>query len=232
MSSKGFIKSMVLAAAVAAPLAAHATYTTPIEPNVPAYGPHWDMELPTDLLSGKAYRNKQLEAGDYVFADMHKSGKGFFDEWSFTLADAADVTVSLFDVTLPGIGANFLYPEDDKPGKGHGHGYGWKEHKPTWTSLLDNKFLTVSLFDNEGTLLGTAGENGMLSALGLAAGQWYTLAVSGKAAGFFGGIYHGTLSIESASPVPIGGTLPLFASALMVFGLRSKKLRSALRIPG
>ena len=225
MYVQGFFRAALLSAAVLAPLAAHATATSPVQPSFPQGNSHWDWEMPGDYLSDKARKNQDLETGDYAFADIHKSGRTFLDEWSFTLADSADITVSLFDFTLPGMGSNFLYQDGEKSGfngKSHGHNI--------FKSLLDNKYLTVSLFDEEGSLLGTAGENGTLSALGLAAGQWYTLAVSGKAVGMLGGIYHGNLSIESAAPVPIGDTLPLFASALLVFGLRSKKVRDAIRI--
>lgn len=242
MSPQGFFRAILLSTAIAAPMSvsmtAHATASTPVQPNFPQYdAPHGD-----DYLSHKARKNQDLEVGDYAFADLHKSGRTFLDEWSFTLADSADITVSLLDFTLPGMGSKFLFQDDadndhaykDDWYKENGHGKG--NHKNNshghdiFKSLLDNKYLTVSLFDEEGDLLGTAGENGTLSALGLAAGQWYTLAVSGKAVGMLGGIYHGNLSIESAAPVPIGDTLPLFASALLVFGLRSKKVREAIRI--
>jgi len=232
MYVQGFFRAALLSAAVLAPLAAHATATSPVQPSFPQGNSHWDWEMPGDYLSDKARKNQDLETGDYAFADIHKSGRTFLDEWSFTLADSADITVSLFDFTLPGMGSNFLYQDTQHQNSGHGKpSYKDKSHgHNVFKSLLDNKYLTVSLFDEEGSLLGTAGENGTLSALGLAAGQWYTLAVSGKAVGMLGGIYHGNLSIESAAPVPIGDTLPLFASALLVFGLRSKKVRDAIRI--
>src|SRR5690606_4384808 len=204
MYLQGFFRAALLSAAIAVPMtvsmAAHATASSPVQPSFPEYNSHWDWEMPGDYLSDKARKNQDLETGDYAFADIHKSGRTFLDEWSFTLADSADITVSLFDFTLPGMGSNFLYQDDSYKGnsyKNNSHdkpGYDDKPHgQNIFKSLLDNKYLTVSLFDEEGSLLGTAGENGTLSALGLAAGQWYTLAVSGKAVGMLGGIYHGNL---------------------------------------
>jgi hypothetical protein len=89
--------------------------------------------------------------------------------------------------------------------------------------VLDNKFLTFSLFDSDDNLLGTAGEGGTLSALGLDAGEWYTITVSAKINGIFGSAYHGTLAVAPTA-VPLGSALPFFASALLVtIGARRRR---------
>lgn len=206
--NKGFA-TLVLTLSLAAPTA---FANNPIEShdNQP-----WQFENDIDVLSTKDKLNRNLESGEYLFANLHETknpnkGTSFFDEWSFTLANTSNVTVNLFDVELPLGNIGKLFSDDAK--------YGKKSN--AIGSLLDNKFLTVSLFDEEGTLLGTAGEDGTLSALGLTAGNWYTLAVSGKAAGLFGGLYHGSVAVAHA---PIGDTLPLFASALVVAAWRLRK---------
>lgn len=213
MQLKGIVKTLTLAFAVTAP-AAFAGHAPSSNAPYPIPDIEWD-----NVLSEHGKWNKNLDAGEYTFAAIHESngksaGKSFFDEWSFTLADSGNVTINLFDLALPG-GENPLYPNNWNGGK---------YHKELFSSLLDNKFLTVSLFDQEGLLLGTAGENGTLSALGLTGGNWYTLTVSGKAAGLLGGIYYGSMDV---APVPIGDTLPLFASALLVGAWRLRKNQGA-----
>ena len=215
-----FVQPQAIAKAVmlSLTLIAPAAFANNAESSSPAplHELQWD-----NTLSNHAKWNKNLDAGEYEFAAIHesigkKAGKSFFDEWSFTLADSANVTINLFDLAIPSSGS-FLYPEGWKGSK--------KSQSSLFSALLDNKFLTVSLFDDEGLLLGTAGENGTLSALGLAGGEWYTLTVSGKAAGLLGGAYVGSMDV---APVPIGDTLPLFASALLVGAWRLRKTQKTI----
>ena len=213
MRFQGFFSALALSAAVAIPTVAHATSVRSISPTFPAQIQDRSWQAEGELSQDQL--NKYLGTGDYEFADLHKSGKSFLDEWSFTLADAGNVTINLFDLTLPGTGTTYLLQDGDHN----------KHGKTDFSNLLDNKFLTVSLFDHAGSLLGTAGENGTLSVLGLAANEWYTLAVSGKAVGLLGGVYHGDLSV---APVPLGDTLPLLGSALAVLALRTRRFSTLL----
>ncbi len=185
-------------------------------------GMPWENESALQALSLKKYLNQDLETGSYLFGNFNHSGKGFFDSWSFSLAETSNVTLSLsdFNLSLP-----FLVP--DSHGKGYQHD---KKHQKLndaiVTSLFDNKFLTASLFDEGGNLLGTIGENGLLTLSGLQADSWYTLTVSGKAAGLVGGLYYGSADV---TPVPLGDTLPLFGSALVALTLvRRRRAKLAL----
>jgi len=228
MHFQGFFSALALSVAAAIPAAAYAHAAEPVTPTFPEYNQYCDLEQTGGTLSQKDRLNKNLGAGAYDFADIHKSGKSFLDEWSFTLADAGNVTVNLFDVTLPSIGSTFLSQGDSGANKNgwDKNDHGKSHYSSVFTSnLLDNKFLTVSLFDHDGTLLGTAGENGTLSVLGLAANEWYTVTVSGKAAGLLGGVYQGDVNV---APVPLGDSLPLFASAFAILALRKRKSRTAL----
>jgi hypothetical protein len=173
----------------------------------------WEQEGNLQALSLKPCLNDSLGSGSYLFGDFNKSGKGFFDSWSFSLAESSDVTISLFDFNLPDL--PFLVPDAKSNGKGHHKGHHYDRQQPQqsiFTSLFDNRFLTASLFDEGGNLMGTIGENGVLSLSGLQANSWYTLTVSGKAAGLVGGLYYGSVDV---TPVPLGDTLPLFGSALI-----------------
>lgn len=216
MNIKGLIRAITLGIAITAPAAAHASLAQTSDLALSNHGQSCGNIL---------WKNSDLTSGSYAFANIHLSGKSFFDEWTFSVATTSNIEVSLFDLLLPNGDSDYLLPQQ----YGLSHKYEHQDPKHLMKSLLDNKFLTVSLFDNDGNLLGTAGENGMLSALSLAAGEWYTLGVSGKAVGLIGGVYYGNLNVQSVSQVPIGDTLPLFTSALLVLGLRSKKIRSALR---
>jgi hypothetical protein len=173
------------------------------------------------VLYKKAKLNKNLGEGEYDFIGLHsKLGSTYADEWKFTVADTSDVVISLTDL-VQSLGS-FAAWSDDFGGNHSHHGH----HKSNKTSssnyLLDNKFLTFSLFDDEDHLLGTAGEGGSISALGLAAGQWYTVTVSAKVNGIFGSAYRGSLSVAPTA-VPLGGTLPMFASALVLMTIRRKR---------
>lgn len=161
----------------------------------------------TLVLHAQPNRNRDLQEGNYVFAGMHGAFAGFFDEWKFTLAEDAKVSITLRDLEL-----SF----NDLPGVDSDR-------------LLDNKYLTFSLFDRNDHLLGSAGADGTLSALNLLAGEWYTVTVSGRAAGLFGGFYYGNLGIESVHAVPIGDSLPLFGCALLALAVRARKQVSQMR---
>lgn len=215
MQITGLLRTITLSVVIMAPVAAHANFSN-------EHGAS-GVNNGCNVVDGH-WKNVSLSSGSYSFADYHAPGQSFFDSWSFSLAQTSDVVVNLFDLLTPEAGPNYLVPNQN--GLFHR-----SEHSVNdlVQSLLDNKYLTVSLFDADGNLMGTAGENGMLSAFGLGAGEEYTLGVSGKAVGLLGGLYHGTLNVQNAPAVPLGDSLPLFASALLVLGLRSKKMLGALR---
>lgn len=163
--------------------------------------------------------NGNLEAGSYAFGDFNRSNKGFSDNWTFSMAEAGDVTISLFDFVLPPELQSIL----QRMG-GHGKHHGKKSHAMNqsmpFSPFLDNSFLTASLFDENGNLLSTIGENGIMTLTGLQANSWYTLAVSGTAVGKFGGLYYGSVEMTA---VPLGDTLPLFGSALIVLAVARRR---------
>lgn len=197
---------IALSMAAALPLTAHAHTVSPqpqdlIESNF------------SDVLYPKARLNKNLDAGEYDFVGLHgKQGKTFADEWKFTLADTADVAISLTDYSMSFGGISYL--SDDKKGRKHKNSSG--------SFLLDNKFLTFSLFDADDHLLGTAGENGTITALGLEAGEWYTVTVSAKVNGVFGSAYRGALTVAPTA-VPLGDTLPFFGTALVALTIARRR---------
>ncbi len=180
-------------------------------------------------LSTHEQKNSGLESGQYDFAQLHlQTGKTFNDLWGFSLAEDSIASISIFDLELPlGDGASTLKQFGKPNGAWHGKKYGHDrddspKYWPSSGKLLDNKFLSFSLFDDEGNLLGSAGENGTLSNLALHAGEWYTLSVSAQIKGIFGSAYHGSLNV-TPSAVPLGDSLPFFASALGLLGLRYRK---------
>jgi hypothetical protein len=84
------------------------------------------------------------------------------------------------------------------------------------TYLFDNAFLTFSVFDSVGGYLGSGAEGSSLTLDNLVSGQLYTLTVSGKSTGIFGGIYTGSVDVGGVTPeVPIGPALPMFSAALL-----------------
>ena len=186
-------------------------------------------------LSTRDYKNQNLESGSYEFVQVHSnSGSTFDDLWGFSLAEDATASISVFDLEL-GLGDNSstLYPSGKQKHERHGNAYGHdfsdshSTHWPASGKLFDNKFLSFSLFDEDGNLVGSAGENGVLSNLALQGGEWYTLAVSAQVKGMFGSAYHGTLGVtaleSTPSAVPLGDSLPFFASSLGLLGLRFRK---------
>lgn len=203
MSIKKIGCAVALSIAAAFPLSSYAT-ASPVPQTL--FEGHF-----SDVLYPKAKLNKNLDEGEYDFLGLHhKQGKSFVDEWKFTLADTSNVVISLEDYELS-LGNAYT-----SKGKKHSSGY-----------LVDNKLLTFSLFDANDNLLGTAGEDGTVSALGLDAGVWYTIVVSAKVNGVFGSAYHGTLAVSPAV-VPLTDTLPFFASAMLVLaGAKRRKSNAA-----
>lgn len=145
-----------------------------------------------------------LNTGDYALAGAHIAGSSFFEELTFSLTTTSDINVGIIDITMPA--ATF------------------KNSRATQLpDLLGDKYLTLSLFDNAGQLLGSTGAGGTLTALGLTPGNDYVLTIAGKASGVLGGIYAGNLSVEA---VPISSTAPLLGSALVILMMRSRKFRT------
>ena len=168
--------------------------------------PAWQPDDQLQALSLRSCLNGNLDSGNYLFGDYQRPNQGFFNTWRFSLAETSDVTISLndFDPSLPGFNFGALSNN---------------------SSLFDNRYLSSSLFDEAGNLLGTVGEDGVLSLSGLQGNSWYTLAISGTSAGPLGGIYYGSVEL---APVPIGDTLPLLGSALAVLAVvRRRKEKAA-----
>ena len=162
------------------------------------------------VLSSHPQYNKNLTEGEYEFGDVHgKFGKFFSDRFKFTVAEdsTASITVNDLELSLGDLGqGNF------KPLKKSG----------SLPNLIDIKNLSFRLFDNTGNLLGSGGDGDTLTNLNLFAGNWYTLKVTGRVSGLFGGAYSGTLDINPTA-VPLGDTAPLLGSALALLGLRYRK---------
>lgn len=205
MKLQGFVSALVLAAAAVLPGTATAT-NLQLEDALPSI----DRILPGhgnfDLLHPNDWKNRDLESGKYAFLNFHgPHGSGFFDDWRFTLGQDSNVSISLLDLVIPARG---------------GDAYEYKNGGQGDLPLFDSKYLTVSLFNGTGQLLGSTGENGILEVTNLLAGEWYTIAVSGKVNGLIGSGYFGSLV---ATEVPLGDSLPLFGSALLVLAIRGRK---------
>lgn len=211
MNIKNITCALALAFSAALPLAA---FAHPVDLD------NGSIAQNDGVLYKKAKLNKNLGEGEYDFIGLHsKLGSTYADEWKFTLAETSDVAISLTDL-VQSLGSFTAWADDF--GDKHSH----RHHKPSSNYLLDNKFLTFSLFDDQDNLLGSAGEGGSINALGLAAGQWYTITVSAKVNGIFGSVYRGSLDVAPTA-VPLGGTLPMFASALVLMTIRSRKRLAA-----
>jgi hypothetical protein len=148
--------------------------------------------------------NTDLGAGSYAIGGAHPTGLAFLDDFNFSLSAPQSVTFSLKDVASP----------DSAPSP-----------SPSGSKLLfDNSFLTFSVFDSVGTYLGSGAEGSTLKLDNLVSGQLYTLTVSGKSTGIFGGVYSGSVDIGgTVSEVPIGATLPMFSAALLTLAIRRRK---------
>ena len=156
------------------------------------------------VLNSDPSLNTNLASDTYVFAGTHTPGL-FLDEFEFSLASPGNITATINNVF------------DNLP-----------EAAAFVPKLFENKFLTLSLFDNGGNFITATGAGGTLSATGLNSGATYTLAISGKANGAFGGIYDGKLAVDAAPAVPLPAALPGFVAALMTLGLRRRKSNTTL----
>jgi hypothetical protein len=215
MKTASFFSALIFTATVLLPFSASAT-------SIPVGG---DLDLgSTDILHSKAKLNRNLTDGDYAFAKLHTTDRSnFLDEWKFTLAENSDVSITVLDLELPLSGSSHGDASDAAKYFDKKHFDEWC-HQNNSDMLLDNKFLTFSLFDHSGNLLGTAADGGTLSVQNLLAGEWYTLTVSAKINGIFGSAYHGNVEVEA---VPLGDSLPLFSSALLLLAIRARKRISA-----
>lgn len=147
--------------------------------------------------------NTNLATGVYAIGGAHPTSLTFLDDFNFSLAANQSVT---FDITDD-------VSEDTAP-----------TPSPSGsTSLFDNAFLTFSVFNSVGDYLGSGAEGSSLT-LDLQTGQLYTLAVSGKSVGVFGGIYTGSAAIGVPAEVPIGPALPMFSAALLTLCMRRRKV--------
>ncbi|HSB97534.1 MAG TPA: hypothetical protein VLC91_13845, partial [Spongiibacteraceae bacterium] len=152
--------------------------------------------------------NDDLALGIYQIGGSYPSGTNFLDQFKFSLANAQNVAFSIADSQSTDT-ASTPSPSGSM-------------------NLFDNSFLTFSVFDNTGKYLGSGAENNPLSLSNLAAGQPYTLTISGIASGIFGGQYKGTVDVgATASPVPIGATLPMFSAALLSLCIRRRQIAKA-----
>lgn len=146
--------------------------------------------------------NTDLGTGFYAIGGAHPTGLAFLDDFRFSLAATTTVKFSITDAVSPDTA-----PTPSPSGSAY---------------LFDNSFLTFSVFDSVGNYLGSGAEGSSLTLEDLASGQLYTLTVSGKSTGIFGGIYNGGVEIGDIAEVPIGPTLPLFAAALLTLCIRRK----------
>lgn len=147
------------------------------------------------VLYPDATSNIDLTDGSYAFAGTHESGDNILDAFEFSLSSASDISASINNLSLP--------PQD-----------------ASGIPLLNIKYLTLGLFDDDGNFIAASGSGGILSAYGLAGGSTYTLSVFGNADGIFGGLYEGNLDVVEA---PLPAALPAFISALLALGARRRK---------
>lgn len=151
--------------------------------------------------------NTDLAAGIYAIGGAHPTGLAFLDDFKFSLATPQSVTFNLKDAVSPDTA-----PTPSPSGS---------------TYLFDNSFLTFSVFDSVGNYLGSGAEGSSLKLDNLVSGQMYTLTVSGKSTGIFGGVYNGSVDIGATAPeVPIGATLPMFSAALLTLAIRRRRTAS------
>jgi hypothetical protein len=179
-----------------------------ISKNVLAVALSFVMTLPFSLANAAEVNvlypapetNTDLDLGVYQIGGAHPTGVTFLDEFKFSLANTNDVSFSITDMQSP----------DTAP-----------TPSPSGSSyLFDNTFLTFSVFDSVGNYLGSGAEATPLTLANLSAGQLYTLTVSGKSSGIFGGVYTGKVDVGA---VPIGATLPMFSAALLTLCIRRRR---------
>ena len=140
--------------------------------------------------------NINLTGGTYEFAGTHQSGDNILDEFTFSLSSHSSITANISNLSLP------------------------QQNDASGTPLLNIKFLTLGLFDDDGNFVAASGNGGVLTASGLTGGSTYSLAVFGNANGLFGGAYNGDLKVVEA---PLPAALPAFISALLALGARRRK---------
>jgi hypothetical protein len=208
MSFKNLISATVLTVGFGMAPYVHAGFAeTPVEADV------------FSVLSTHDWKNDELQSGNYDFGQVHiRTGKTFNDVWGFSFAEDTTASLSVYDLEVPTSGGALTQSQNHQSSK--------KSYSSLYTGkLLDNKFLSFSLFDGNGNLLGSAGEDASLTNLALHAGEWYTLSVSAQVNGLLGSVYHGTLSTLATTPneVPLGDSLPFFASGLGLLALRYRK---------
>lgn len=148
--------------------------------------------------------NDNLSVGNYAFGGSHPQEQTFIDEFNFSLGSADAVGISINDIMSPDTA-----PTPSPSGSKY---------------LFDNKYLTFTVFDHLGNYVGSGAEGSALNLTGLASGEMYTLTVSGKASGIFGGQYQGNVDVGE---VPIGPALPMFSAALLTLCVRRRKLIAA-----
>jgi hypothetical protein len=150
-----------------------------------------------DVLYPGPAENTDLGTGLYAIGGAHPTGLTFLDDFKFSLASNQSVTVSITDMMSPDTA-----PTPSPSGS---------------TYLFDNSFLTFSVFDSVGGYLGSGAEGSTLTLDNLVSGQLYTLTISGKSTGIFGGVYNGAVTVgDGTTPeVPIGPALPMFSAALL-----------------
>ena len=147
--------------------------------------------------------NTDLGTGLYAIGGAHPTGLAFLDDFNFSLASNQSVTFSITDLVSPDTA-----PTPSPSGS---------------VALFDNAFLTFSVFDSVGNYLGSGADGSNLTLDNLISGQLYTLTVSGKSTGIFGGVYTGSVEIGDVAEVPIGASLPMFAAALLTLCIRRRK---------
>lgn len=161
-----------------------------------SFGIHSEVSA-AGVLCPDASLNSNLVSDTYFFAGAHSAGETFLDTFHFSLVDDGSVTAAINDTTIEQESITEVIP-----------------------NLMNNDFLTLSLFDGSGNFIAATGDGGVLSADGLLGGTTYTLTISGETSGIFGGVYDGYLTVEE---VPLPAALPAFLSALFVLGFRSRK---------
>lgn len=145
--------------------------------------------------------NDNIAVGNYQIGGAHAPEQSFLDDFKFSLASANFVNINLVNLV-----SSDTAPTPSPSGSNY---------------LIDNKFLTFSLFDHLGNYLGSGGAGHELNMVNLVSGEMYTLTVSGKASGIFGGQYKGDIGVGVEAP--LGATLPMFSAALLTLCIRRKK---------
>ncbi len=152
------------------------------------------------------------------------NGKTYYDYvFSFTLTDASDVTITT-TATANGAYAFNAYAAlfDNSPISGQ---------VPAGSSLTDANPAPLSLTNTAGLLTQGSTNGGALSTLSLAAGTYYLrlfgLLPGNINSGHALSAISGTIAATAVATTPIPAALPLFASALGLFGFMGWRRKSA-----